>query len=198
MSKFFESVDKSEEYSKYLKKLQGIKTLHIETPDTNITFDVTERKWILCDGKLNMPDGEIYTSPIENSANGYIKFDYPACYYGVEVEGLYLEIKDGKIIKATADKNEDFLLKTLDTDEGSKFIGEVAFGINENIKCFSKSILFDEKIGGTMHLAIGASYPDAGGLNKSGIHWDIVKDMKKESKVFADGIMIYQNGKFVE
>ena len=143
-----------------------------------------------------MPDGEIYTSPVEDSVNGYIKFDYPACYNGFEVEGVELEIKDGIIISALAKKNHEFLNKMISMDEGSNKIGEIAFGINKNIKTFSKSILFDEKIGGTMHMAIGASYPDAGGLNKSGLHWDIVKSMKNVD-VFIDNVLIYSNGSFI-
>jgi aminopeptidase len=143
-----------------------------------------------------MPDGEIYTSPVEDGVNGFIKFDYPACYNGVEVHGVDLGIEKGLIVHASATKGKDFLLKMLATDDGARRIGELAFGLNDNITTFSKNILFDEKIGGTCHLAIGASYPDAGGLNKSGLHWDIVRSMK-DTQVYADGKLIYEDGHFL-
>jgi len=182
----------------YLKQLEGAKTIRIvHSDDTDLTMNVEGRKFINCDGTCNMPDGEIYTSPIENSVNGKIYFDFPACYNGVEVDGVRLEIKDGIIINATANKNEKFLLDMIAMDEGSKFIGEFAFGLNYGITKHSKNILFDEKIGGTIHLAIGAGYPDAGGVNKSGLHWDIVKQMKNGGKVFKNDILIYENGVFI-
>ena len=118
-----------------------------------------------------MPDGEVFTGPVENSANGHVYFSYPAIEAGHEVEGIRLTFKDGKVVKASAEKNEDFLLKTLDTDEGSRFLGEFAIGTNEGIQQFTREILFDEKIGGSFHMALGAGYPETGSTNESAIHW---------------------------
>lgn len=164
--------------------------------DTDIVFRIDNRKWINCCGERNMPDGEVFTSPVEDSANGEIFFDFPAVYSGVEVVGVRFVIENGCVVKATAEKNESFLLKMLETDEGAKRIGELAFGLNENIKVLTKDILFDEKIGGTIHMALGASYPETGGKNKSGLHWDFIKNMK-EGKVYLDGKLIYENGRFL-
>ncbi len=177
--------------------LNGVKELRFVGRETDITLKVEGRKWINCKGDRNMPDGEVFTSPVEDSANGHIYFDFPAVYSGVEVVGVRLTFENGKIIKATAEKGEDFLNRMLDTDEGARYLGEVAFGMNDGIKVFTKDILFDEKIGGTIHMAAGASYPETGGKNKSGLHWDFIKDMK-DGEVYADGRLIYKNGRFVE
>jgi len=191
---YWKDISKKQEEIK--KRLQGVKTLRFVGPETDLVLSVEGRKWINCDGKRNMPDGEVFTSPVETSVNGHIYFDYPACYSGVEVQGVRLVFKDGKIVEAHADKGEEFLVKLLDTDEGSRYLGEVAFGLNEGIKQFTKNILFDEKLGGTIHMAAGAAYPETGGKNKSGLHWDFIKGMK-EGKVYADGVLIYKNGKFI-
>ena len=155
------------------------------------------RKWINCSGKENFPDGEVFTSPIENSAEGHIRFSFPAIYGGREVEDVQLTLQKGKVIKATAAKGEDFLQEMLKTDDGACYLGEVAIGTNYNIQRFSKNILFDEKIGGTAHVALGRSFPEAGGKNVSAIHWDMLCDMKNGGKVFADDQLIYQDGKFI-
>ncbi|BAT71968.1 aminopeptidase [Thermosulfidibacter takaii ABI70S6] len=176
--------------------LNGVKELRYVGPETDLTVKVEGRKWINCKGDRNMPDGEVFTSPIEDSAEGYIYFDFPAVYSGVEVIGVRLIFEKGRIVKATAEKGEEFLNKMLDTDEGARYLGEVAFGLNEGITRFTKDILFDEKIGGTIHMAAGASYPETGGKNKSGLHWDFIKSMK-EGEVYADGKLIYKNGRFV-
>lgn len=179
------------------KILENSKKIRIIGDKTDLTLNVTGRKWVICDGRLNMPDGEIFTSPIENSAEGEIFFDIPTTYNGVEAEGVYLKLKEGKVIESKANKGNDFLTKMLDIDEGARLIGEVAFGLNNFIQKPSKKILFDEKIGGSMHLAIGASYPEAGGVNKSGLHWDLIKNMKNGGQVELDGKKIYENGKFL-
>jgi aminopeptidase len=142
-----------------------------------------------------MPDGEVFTSPV--TADGKIFFDIPTNYNGVEASGVYLEFKGGAVVNADAEKGKDFLLKMLDLDEGAKFIGEIAFGLNDNITRASKNILFDEKIGKTIHLAVGAAYKETGGTNRSGLHWDLIKDMRKEAFVELDGKVIYKNGSFI-
>jgi aminopeptidase len=146
---------------------------------------------------VNFPDGEVFTGPIENSVNGQIRFTYPAIHLGNEVEDVTLTFKDGKVINATAKKGEEFLKKMLDTDEGARMVGEIAIGTNYEIPKFTKNILFDEKLGGTIHLAIGASIPESGGQNVSSIHWDMICDMKDGGEIYADGELIYKDGRFV-
>lgn len=165
--------------------------------DTDISFNVSGRKWVNCCGKVNLPDGEIFTGPIEDSVNGYIKFSFPGIYAGKEIEDIRLEFKDGKVISATASKGEKLLNEILETDEGSKFVGEVAIGTNYNIKHFTKNMLCDEKIGGTVHIALGRSLPRSLGKNKSLIHWDMLCDMKENGKIYADEEVIYENGNFI-
>jgi len=170
--------------------------IHIVTPGTDITYHVGGRKWINCAGTENFPDGEVFSGPIENSVNGIVSFTYPAIYDGNEVENVRLTFREGKVIESSATKGVDFLNAMLDMDAGSRYLGEVAFGLNYNIQQFSKDTLFDEKIGGTMHMALGASLPESGGVNESGLHWDMVCDLR-EGKVFADGQLCYENGKFI-
>jgi aminopeptidase len=143
-----------------------------------------------------MPGGEIYTSPVEDSANGWIKFTYPAIIYGREIEGIELEFRDGKVVSAKAVKNENFLISMLDTDKGARYLGEFAIGNNYGIQKFTKNILFDEKLGGTMHLAVGNGFPEAGSKNQSAIHWDMICDMRKDSEIRIDGNLFYKNGEF--
>ena len=170
--------------------------IHIVAPGTDITYRVGGRKWINCAGTVNFPDGEVFSGPIENSVNGHVAFTYPAIYNGNQVEGVRLVFRDGKVIESSATRGEDFLNAMLDTDAGARYLGEVAFGLNYNIKQFSGQILFDEKIGGTMHMALGASIPESGGVNRSGQHWDMVCDLR-EGKVYANGQLCYEQGKFV-
>lgn len=185
----------SNKQKKIIDYLQAVNELHIVGPETNLTLSITGRKWINADGKKNMPDGEIFTSPIEDSADGTIKFTYPVLYRGFEIKGVKLKFKDGIVVEVSASEGEKFLRKLIEVDEGAKRLGEVAFGMNYEIKTFTKQILFDEKIGGTIHLAIGRGFPEAGGKNFSTIHIDMIKNMR-EGKVFADGELIYVNGKF--
>jgi len=177
--------------------LNGVKKLHIVGEKTDITIGVEGRKWISCSGLNNYPDGEVFTSPVEDDINGEIYFDFPAIFRGNEAQGIHLIIENGKIIKATAEKGEDFLHAMINMDEGAKFMGEIAFGTNNEIQEITGNILFDEKIGGSIHMAIGASYPETGGKNVSGLHWDIIKNMKDSGKVYADDVLIYENGKFL-
>lgn len=172
------------------------KTITLNSKDTQLTFNVGGRKWINCDGRVNFPDGEVFTSPVEDSMNGYIRFSYPAVYMNREVEDVQLTFENGKIISATAKKDEAFLNEILKTDEGANKAGEFAIGTNYNIKKFTKNILFDEKIGGTIHIAVGAGIREAGGTNKSSIHWDMICDMS-EGEIRSDGILFYKNGKWI-
>ena len=182
--------------ARYCKFLNDVKTLRVVKEGTDITMRTAGRTWINSDGRNNMPSGEIFTGPIEDSVDGTVAFTFPACYGGREVHDVRLTFKKGKVVKATASKGEDFLHSTLDTDEGAKFVGEMAVGTNYAIKKFTKNTLFDEKIGGTIHMALGSSYPKSGGLNKSGIHWDMVADMRQGGKIYADGKLIYKDGEF--
>ena len=143
-----------------------------------------------------MPDGEIFTAPVEASVNGWVQFSYPAVEYGTLVEGVELQFDQGMIVEAKAAKNQDFLHKMLDTDAGARYLGEWALGTNELIDTFSKDILFDEKMGGTMHMAVGSGYPQTGSRNQSAIHWDMITDMTDSGQIFVDGELFYDSGKF--
>ena len=164
---------------------------------TDLTLGIKGRKAIPCFGERNMPDGEVFLSPLESSAEGEIYYDLPAIYQGKEVLGIRLKFKKGKVVEASAEKNEKFLMAMLDTDKGARYLGELGIGVNYGIKHFSKDILFDEKIGGTVHLAVGRSYKDAGGKNESAIHWDMIKDLRNGGAIYVDGKMIQRNGRFL-
>ncbi len=184
------------EQDRLIKLLNKIDRLHIQSADTDLKLRVKGRKWINCAGTENFPDGEVFTSPLEDTAEGHIRYSYPAVYGGREVEDVRLEFRKGKVVKESAGKNQQFLTTMLDSDRGARFIGEVAIGTNYEITRFSKNILFDEKIGGTCHLAVGASIPESGGKNQSSVHWDMVCNLKKDSQITGDGKVIYRNGKF--
>ena len=164
---------------------------------TDITFSTAGRTWVPCSGNMNFPDGEIFTSPVEDSANGTIYFDFPQNYHGSTSKEVYIEFVNGKAVEYHAEIGNDFLCKMLEMDEGSKFVGEVAIGTNDRIQDVTGNILFDEKIGGSIHIALGASYPEAGGKNQSGLHWDMIKNMKNGGQIFVDDKLIYENGKFI-
>jgi aminopeptidase len=170
--------------------------IHIAGEDTDLTFNVKGRKWINCGGKENMPDGEVFTAPIENSVNGTIRFTFPGTVSGREVEDITLTFKDGKAVKASAAKGDELLQQLLKI-EGAERLGETAIGTNYGITKFTKNMLFDEKMGGTIHMALGNSYPESGGKNKSAVHWDILKDMKKDGEMYADDKLFYKDGKFL-
>lgn len=188
----------SKEQERWIKYLDTKSEVHIMSKDTDIKVNVKGRKWINCDGRENFPDGEIFTSPVDDSINGYITFSFLGIYMGKEIEDIRLEVEKGKVVKATAKKGEELLKALLETDEGASKFGEVAIGTNYGIKKFTKNMLFDEKIGGTIHMAIGDSMPEAGGKNKSTIHWDMICDMCSEGKIYADGELFYENGKFID
>jgi aminopeptidase len=171
--------------------------IRILAEGTDFTVQAGGRTWINADGKHNFPDGEIFTGPIENSANGHVSFTFPSTMNGRSVEGIKLEFKDGKVVNASADKNEEYLISTLDTDEGARYLGEFAFGTNQGIQKFTGNTLFDEKIGGTLHMAVGAGYPQSGSTNKSAVHWDMIMDLRNGSEVHVDGDLFIKDGKFV-
>jgi len=187
----------SKEQQRLVDWMNKAKQIHVVGPDTDLKLEVTGRKWENCDGRENFPDGEIFTGPIEESVNGHIRYTYPACHFGREVEDVRLQFKDGKVIKATAAKNEQFLLKMLETDKGARYVGEFAFGTNPGIQRFTKNILFDEKIGGTIHLALGKGYLETGSKNKSAIHWDMVCDLRDGGEVRVDGTLFLKDGKIL-
>ena len=164
--------------------------------DTDLKLNVKGRKWINCDGHINMPDGEIFTGPIEDSAQGQIRFTYPGIFAGREVVDITLDFKNGRVVKAKAEKSEELLQQLLKTDKGASRIGEIAIGTNTGIDRFTKNMLFDEKMGHCIHLALGRSIAMSGGKNQSSIHWDILKDMKS-GEIYADKKLIYEKGKFV-
>ncbi len=185
------------EGTKLKRLLDRGKSIRVVGKETDITIGIEGRKAIPCFGERNMPDGEVYLSPLEESAEGQIYFEAPAIYQGKEVLGIRLTFKGGKVVDASAEKNEGFLIDMLNTDRGARYLGEVGIGINYGIKRFSKDILFDEKIGGTIHLAVGRSYEKAGGKNDSAIHWDIIKDLRRGGELYIDRKLIQKNGKFL-
>jgi aminopeptidase len=176
--------------------LKGKKNVTVKSPNADLVLSIEGRSFVNADGTKNMPSGEIFTGPVEDSANGWVNFTYPAITGGREVEGVRLEFQDGKVVKATAKKNEEYLISQLDTDEGARYLGEWAIGTNYGIQRFTKSILFDEKIGGTFHMAVGAGYPETGSMNKSAIHWDFICDVREDSEIRVDGDLLYKDGKF--
>ncbi len=162
---------------------------------TDIEFSTKGRIWMNSDGQTNMPSGEVYTSPVEDSVNGHIYFPY-AFHGGTELTDIFLEVKGGLIEKWDATTNKDYLDKIFDID-GARRFGEAAIGTNYQINRFTKNILFDEKIGGTIHMAVGQSYLQTGGKNKSSVHWDMIKPMQQSGAIYADGRLIYENGQFL-
>jgi aminopeptidase len=189
------------EFSKWQQKivdwLKGKQHVHVVGQDTDLRMSIVDRKFINCDGKENMPDGEIFTSPVKDSVEGNVAFSYPAVYRGHEVAGVRLWFEKGKVVKAIAEKNEEFLLSMLDTDEGARYVGEFAIGTNKGITRFTKETLFDEKIQGTFHMALGAALPETGATNESGIHWDMVSDMRQGGEIYIDDELFYRDGDFV-
>ncbi|WP_069650769.1 aminopeptidase [Caloranaerobacter ferrireducens] len=194
--KAWENVKKHHE--KIIDYLKDKDFIEIKSKDTHLKLRVGGRKWINCCGNINFPDGEVFTAPIEDSVEGYIRFSFPGIYMGKEIEDIRLTFKKGKVVKAEATRGEDLLHALLDTDEGARYIGEFAIGTNYGIKKFTRNMLFDEKIGGTIHLALGNAYGESGGKNKSVIHWDMLCDMKDGGEIYADGELFYKDGKFLK
>ena len=178
-----------------VERLSKAKYVRFVGDNTDLTVNVEGRKWINCDGQLNMPDGEVFTGPIENSANGHIRFTYPGLFMGKEIEDISLTFKDGEVTSAKAEKGQDFLEALLKVEGGSR-VGETAIGTNPYITRFTKNMLFDEKNGECMHLALGASIPMSGGQNKCSFHMDLLKNMKS-GEIYADDELVYEKGRFV-
>lgn len=176
--------------------LAGKSEVVVRGPNVDLQLSIQGRTWINSDGKRNMPSGEIFTGPVEDSVNGWVRFTYPAIRDGLEVEGVEFKFEEGKVVEARAEKNEKYLLSQLDSDGGARYLGEFAIGTNYQIQRFTKSILYDEKIGGTMHMAVGAGYPETGSHNRSAIHWDFICDMRNDSEILVDGELFYKNGQF--
>lgn len=177
--------------------LEAGREIRLTGRGTELSFSTTGRKWLVADGHINMPDGEILTAPMTSTVNGHITFDFPGVFGGKLIPDLRLEWRDGRLIEARASANQDFLQRVIETDEGSSAIGEFAFGMNSGVDRFCKDILIDEKIAGTIHIALGRAYPECGGNNRSAIHWDIVKDLRAEGAVYLDGRKVFEKGRFV-
>jgi aminopeptidase len=171
----------------------------IKGEDTDLRMSVSGRTFISADGRVNMPDGEVFTGPVEDSVEGHILFTYPAIYPafgGSEVEGVHLWFEAGRVVKATASKGKEYLLAMLDMDAGSRYVGELGLGNNYRIDRFIKNILFDEKIGGTVHVALGRGYPETGSQNESGLHWDMIKDLRDGGEIYIDGTLVQKDGQW--
>lgn len=173
------------------------KSFRVIAQDTDLTLSAENRTWINSDGHNNFPSGEVFTAPIKESVNGTIRFTYPGIYNGKEIEDIQLTFENGRVTQASAKRGEDLLKALIETDDGSHFSGEFAIGTNYGISKFTKNMLFDEKIGGTIHLALGSSYPQCGPVNDSLLHWDMLCDMKNGGEIYADGELFYKNGEFL-
>lgn len=181
---------------KWVDHLSKRKIVRFVNKDSDVSFSVADRIWINSSGDANMPSGEVFTAPVENSVNGKIRFSYPGIFMGQEIEDISLEIKDGEVFKWNAKKGGE-LLDNIFSIPGARRFGEVAIGTNYGIQRFIKNMLFDEKIGGTIHMAVGAAYPQTRGTNESSVHWDLLADMNDGGEIYADGELIYKNGKFI-
>jgi aminopeptidase len=177
--------------------LTGKKEIRLTGEGTDLTVDVTGRKWINADGTKNFPDGEVFTGPVESGTEGFVSFNMPAMTHGRKIEGIRLKFENGKVVDATATKGEEFLLQQLDIDEGARYLGEFAFGTHFGIQQFTGQILFDEKIGGTVHMAVGAGYPETGNSNESAVHWDMICDLRQGGRVTVDGEPFLVDGNYL-
>jgi aminopeptidase len=184
------------EQSQIVQALKDADQVHVVGPNCDLHLSVKGRTFLNSCGHHNMPDGEIYTGPVEDSANGWVHFTYPSLYQGRSVSGVRLEFEDGRVAQAAADKGQAFLHSMLDSDAGARYLGEFAIGNNYGIDRYTGNILFDEKIGGSFHLALGAGYPETGSGNTSAIHWDMICDLRHDSEISVDGTVIYRDGGF--
>ena len=187
----------SQECHRLAEWIEGREQVRIVGDGTDLTLGVAGRRFIPCDGEHNMPDGEFFTGPVEDSVEGEVSFHLPATIGGREVAGVRLRFEAGKVIDASAERGEEYLISMLDTDEGARRLGELGIGTNFGIERGTRSILLDEKIGGTVHLAVGASYPESGGVNESAVHTDLVCDLRRGRKLEVDGEVLQEDGKFV-
>jgi aminopeptidase len=182
---------------KLVDTLAGRQHLQVQGKNIDLRMSIAGRTFANAAGRKNFPDGEIFTGPVEDSVDGWVKFSYPAYYRGNEVVGVHLTFNDGVVTQAAAERNESFLLSTLDTDPGARRLGEFAIGTNDDIQRFTGSILFDEKIGGTVHMALGQGYLQTGSVNESAIHWDMICDMRDGGEILVDGELFYKDGEFL-
>jgi aminopeptidase len=192
---YWESV--SAELAARARQLDGVRNLRIVGADTDLRLSVEGRPWIASDGRYNMPDGEVFTSPVETATEGQIHFAFPSIFQGREVENVRLRFEGGRVVHAEASAGQDYLRALIATDEGAGILGEVAFGLNYEIDRFTRDILFDEKIGGTMHLALGGGFDEAGTQNTSDLHWDLICDLREDGEVYADGELVWRAGSFL-
>ena len=186
----------SDRQAQLIERLSGARQLRIEAEGTDLSLSVEGRTWVNSDGKRNMPSGEVFTGPVEDSAEGRIRYTIPSSPRGVPVEGIELRFEAGRVVEARADRGEEYLRATLATDEGASRLGEIGIGTNFGIDRPVGMILLDEKIGGTVHLAVGDSYPETGGVNESAVHWDMICDLRQGGRLSADGQPILENGRF--
>jgi aminopeptidase len=177
--------------------LESVSELRVVAEDTDLRIGVGGRRWIRSRGRENFPDGEIFTGPVETSVEGTIRFTYPAIFQGREVDDVRLRFVGGEVVEASASRGEDLLREMIAVDEGARRAGEFAFGLNEAVTAFTREILFDEKIGGTVHLALGTAYPETGSTNRSALHWDLICDLRNGGEVYADGELAYRDGAFL-
>jgi aminopeptidase len=171
--------------------------LRVVADGTDLTLGIGGRTWVRASGEENFPDGEVYTAPLETSVDGQIRFTYPAVFQGREVDDVRLRFEGGEVVEATAERGEEFLHEMIAIDDGARRAGEFAFGLNDAVTKFTRNILFDEKIGGTVHVALGTAYPESGGVNRSALHWDMICDLRAGSEVYADGELVYRDGRFL-
>jgi len=191
---YWQAVEKRQAH--WAEALAGHDRVEIRGPDCDLRLSVRDRTFISSCGTHNMPDGEIFTGPVEASVEGWARFAFPLVYKGREVEGVELTFQEGKVQTWKASKNQDFLESMLSTDDGARYLGEFGIGTNAALQQLTRNILLDEKIGGTIHLALGAGYPDTGSTNHSAIHWDMLVEMRRDSEIRVDGEPVYQNGAF--
>jgi len=190
--------EKSAEPERLIGRLEEAREIRIVGPETDLTLSVEGRTFVNSAGRRNMPCGEVFTGPIEDSANGKVYFDVPAAVAGREISGAWLCFEEGKVVEARAQKGEEYLMSLLDADAGARYLGELGIGTNYGIRRPSANVLFDEKLGGTVHLAIGRSYAETGGKNDSSVHTDLVCDLREGGELYADGELIQKNGRFLE
>ena len=182
--------------TRMIEWLQERGEIRITAPGTDLRLSVAGRSWVNSDGKRNFPSGEVFTGPVEDSAEGHVHFTYPVVTQGREVSDIRLRFAAGLVVDASASKNESFLIETLDTDPGARRLGEFAFGTNDGITRWTKNILLDEKIGGTVHMALGLGYPETGSQNTSAIHWDMICDLRQGGEATADGDIVLRDGEY--
>ncbi len=183
--------------ARLIQRLEQGHQVRIVAEGTDLTLGIAGRRWVNSDGKRNMPSGEVFTGPLEESAQGYIRFNLPSVVSGQRVAGAFLRFDQGKVVEASAEQGEDYLLSMLETDPGARFLGELGIGTNSGIQQPTGLILFDEKIGGSIHLALGRSYPETGGRNESAIHWDLILDLRQGGEIWLDGVLLQRSGQFL-